>query len=101
MSEGYQMYDQNVLYFLTFQVVDWVDIFTRAAYKEVIVQSLGLRQAGCNRTSVAEIRELWFRVNAEMTLKPGQSTCVLLKVLSLAALRLRTGREHWFGPIEP
>jgi len=39
MSEGYQIYDQNKLYFLTFQIVDWVDIFTRPTYKKVITDS--------------------------------------------------------------
>ena len=39
MSEGYQIYDLNKLYFLTFQVVDWVDIFTRPAYIKVITDS--------------------------------------------------------------
>ncbi len=28
MSTGYQIKDQNGLYFLTFQVVNWVDIFS-------------------------------------------------------------------------
>ena len=33
MSTGYQIKDQEGLYFLTFQVVDWVDIFTRQIYR--------------------------------------------------------------------
>ena len=39
MSEGYQVYDPNALYYLTFQVVDWVDIFTRPEYKKIATDS--------------------------------------------------------------
>jgi REP element-mobilizing transposase RayT len=37
MSTGYQIIDQNAPYFLTFQIVDWVDIFTRKFYKDIII----------------------------------------------------------------
>ena len=40
MSSGYQIKEQDQLYFLTFQVVDWVDIFTRKIYKDIIIDSL-------------------------------------------------------------
>jgi putative transposase len=39
-SENYIIQDQNAVYFLTFPVVDWVDIFTRPIYKTIIVDSL-------------------------------------------------------------
>lgn len=39
MSQGYQIYDQNKLYYLTFQIVQWVDVFTRNEYKQIIVNS--------------------------------------------------------------
>ncbi len=39
MSQGYQIYNQQALYFLTFQVVNWVDIFTRVEYKDIITDS--------------------------------------------------------------
>jgi len=32
MPTGYQIDDQSGLYFLTLQVVDWVDIYTRQVY---------------------------------------------------------------------
>ncbi len=38
ISEGY-------MYFLTLTVVDWVDVFTRASYKQDIVESLAYCQA--------------------------------------------------------
>jgi REP element-mobilizing transposase RayT len=39
MSTGYQIKDQAGLYFLTFQVVDWVDIFTRQVYRDIVIDS--------------------------------------------------------------
>ncbi|MCK9411617.1 MAG: transposase [Prolixibacteraceae bacterium] len=39
-SENYFIKDQNAPYFLTFTVVDWVDVFTRSQYKNTIVDSL-------------------------------------------------------------
>ena len=40
MEKGYQINDQSAAYFLTFQVVNWIDIFTRYRYKDIIVNSL-------------------------------------------------------------
>ena len=40
MPTGYQIKDQEALYYLTFQVVFWVDIFTRQSYREIIIDSL-------------------------------------------------------------
>ena len=40
MSTGYQVYDQHRIYYLTFSVVDRVDIFTRKVYKDIIIDSL-------------------------------------------------------------
>lgn len=40
MSTGYQIYDQHGVYFLTFSIVDWIDIFSRKGYKDIIIDSL-------------------------------------------------------------
>lgn len=40
MSTGYQVYNQYHLYFLTFTIVDWVDVFTRKIYKDIVIDSL-------------------------------------------------------------
>ncbi|WP_046245130.1 REP-associated tyrosine transposase [Hymenobacter terrenus] len=37
---GYQIRDQQALYFLTFTVVGWIDIFTRPRYKDIVIDSL-------------------------------------------------------------
>jgi REP element-mobilizing transposase RayT len=43
MSKGttsYKIGDQNGLYYLTFSTVEWIDIFTRKRYKDIVVDSL-------------------------------------------------------------
>ncbi|WP_321286507.1 hypothetical protein [uncultured Sunxiuqinia sp.] len=39
-ADNYFITDQNGLYFLTFTVIDWIDVFTRKEYKVVIADSL-------------------------------------------------------------
>ena len=40
MSTGYQITDQSAIYFVTHTIVDWVDVFTRQAYRDVVIDSL-------------------------------------------------------------
>lgn len=40
MPTGYQIKDQEAAYYLTFQVVFWIDIFTRKIYRDIIIDSL-------------------------------------------------------------
>ena len=44
MSTGYQIKEQDKLYFATLQVVEWVDIFTRKKYRDIIVENLSYCQ---------------------------------------------------------
>lgn len=37
---GYQIRDQSKPHFMTFTVVDWVDIFTRKNYRDIVIESL-------------------------------------------------------------
>ena len=39
-SENYKVEKQDAVYFLTFTVIDWVDVFTRLNYRNIIVESL-------------------------------------------------------------
>lgn len=39
-SENYRIRKQDAVYFLTFTVTDWVDVFTRLNYKTIIVDAL-------------------------------------------------------------
>ncbi len=40
MSRNYKFGDNEALYFVTFTVVDWIDIFTRNEYKHIIIESV-------------------------------------------------------------
>ena len=40
MPTGYQIYDQSKPYYLTFQVVYWIDLFTRQVYRDIVIESL-------------------------------------------------------------
>jgi len=40
MSHRYRVRNPEEIYFVTFTVVDWVDVFTRPAYKQLISESL-------------------------------------------------------------
>ena len=39
MGEAYHIKDPFATYFLTFQVVKWIDVFTRKTYRDIVVQS--------------------------------------------------------------
>lgn len=40
MGEAYQIRDQEMPFFLTFQVVGWADVFTRKIYRDLILENL-------------------------------------------------------------
>tara|TARA_Y100001949_G_C15882340_1_gene284367 strand:- start:472 stop:642 length:171 start_codon:yes stop_codon:yes gene_type:complete len=40
MGESHQTSDQEGTYFITSQVVGWVDVFSRQTYRDVIIDSL-------------------------------------------------------------
>ncbi len=40
MAEAYQIKDQEAVHFLTFQVVGWVDVFSRKTYRDIVIDSL-------------------------------------------------------------
>jgi len=39
MSTGYKIDQKAGLYFLTFQIVGWVDIFTRKIYRDIVIEN--------------------------------------------------------------
>ena len=39
MTAGYKLRNQFGIYFLTFQVIDWIDIFTRQVYRDIVLDS--------------------------------------------------------------
>lgn len=40
MKEGYIIRDQEKIHFITATVVDWIDVFTRKSYKDIVIASL-------------------------------------------------------------
>ena len=44
MSTGYQIKDQEALHYLTLQIVDWIDIFTRKVYRDIVLESISYCQ---------------------------------------------------------
>ena len=40
MTKAYRFNNPDGIYFVTFTVVDWIDVFTRPVYKEIIIDSL-------------------------------------------------------------
>jgi len=51
MSDGgYKIRNQQGLHFITFAVVEWVDVFTRQQYRDILIESLDycIKQKGLN-----------------------------------------------------
>src|SRR5437660_7092382 len=50
MAEAYRFKDQYTAYFITLTVIDWVDIFTRKEYKDIVIDSLNhcIKHKGLN-----------------------------------------------------
>ena len=40
MSTKYSFNDSNLLHFVTFSVIDWIDVFTRVIYKDFLIDSI-------------------------------------------------------------
>tara|TARA_R110002020_G_scaffold434710_1_gene644871 strand:- start:242 stop:796 length:555 start_codon:yes stop_codon:yes gene_type:complete len=40
MSRKYKIRDQEKLYFVTFTVVEWIDLFTRKNYRDILIDTL-------------------------------------------------------------
>ena len=44
MSRNYKFYNPEGAYFVSFAVVEWIDVFTRNEYKNILLDSLGFCQ---------------------------------------------------------
>lgn len=40
MSEKYKIRDQDRIYFITFAVIYWIDVFTKSKYRKIVIESL-------------------------------------------------------------
>ncbi|MEP2026645.1 MAG: transposase [Reichenbachiella sp.] len=45
-SSGYKIRNQTGIHFITFAVVEWIDVFTRRQYAEIVIDSLNHCQKG-------------------------------------------------------
>lgn len=45
MSTGYKIEEQDGIYYLTFQIVRWIDLFTRPVYRDIVIDSLRFCQS--------------------------------------------------------
>ena len=44
MSRNYKFHNAEVLSFVSFAVVEWLDVFTRNEYKDILLESLSFCQ---------------------------------------------------------
>lgn len=44
MSRNYKFHNPEGVYFVSFAVVEWIDVFTRIEYKDILLESLGFCQ---------------------------------------------------------
>jgi len=51
MSQSYVIHDQSAPHFLTFQVIDWVDVFSRKLYRDMVIDSMKF----CRKEKALEI----------------------------------------------
>jgi hypothetical protein len=42
MSSKYQIGDERYAHFVTFTVVNWIDLFTRDVYRDILIESSSL-----------------------------------------------------------
>ena len=40
MSRNYKFYNPEGVYFISFAVVEWLDVFTRSEYTDIVLDSL-------------------------------------------------------------
>ncbi|WP_426327873.1 hypothetical protein [Pedobacter sp. R-06] len=45
MSVKYKFHDSTAIYFVSFAVVGWIDVFTRTVYRDLLLESLTLASA--------------------------------------------------------
>ncbi|MCH2234904.1 MAG: transposase [Crocinitomicaceae bacterium] len=45
MSRNYKFHNPDATYFVSFAVVDWIDVFTKNEYKNILVESLSFCQS--------------------------------------------------------
>jgi REP element-mobilizing transposase RayT len=73
MSRNYKFHNPEGLYFVSFAVVGWLDVFTRNEYKDLIVESLEF----CQQSKGMEIHA-WCIMTNHVPQLPRESFRVVL-----------------------
>jgi len=101
MNKAYCIHDQFEIYFLTFTITDWIDVFTRRNHCLIFLETL----AFCRKFKGLKVyayvimtNHVHLIVNSEV----GQLTSVIRDIKSYAAFRLineitegRESRKEW------
>ena len=77
MSSGYRIGDQKAMHFLTFTIVEWVDLFTRGIYRDIVLDSFRYCQAnkGMQVHALVIMQLLQSRTLAHAKTTPGMARC--------------------------
>jgi len=59
MSRNYKFHNSEGIYFVSFAVVGWLDVFTRNEYKDLIIESLEF----CQKSKGMEIHAWCIMIN--------------------------------------
>ena len=64
MSLAFKIHKQDACYYLTFQVVEWIDIFSRQRYRDILIESLNycVKEKGLEIFSYVVIMYICLRV---------------------------------------
>jgi len=77
MSHQYRVRNSEDIYFVTFTIVDWVDVFTRPAYKQLIIDSL----AYCQQHKGLELYAYCLMTNHLHLLASAQKPAILSDII--------------------
>ena len=62
MSTGYQISEQDELHFVTFQIVRWIDIFTRKVYRDIAFRQNSIKGMENTKYGLMKIMQKLFIV---------------------------------------
>lgn len=77
MSRNYKFHNPQGVYFVSFAVVEWVDVFTRNEYKDIIVESIDF----CQKNKGLEIFAWCVMTNHVHLIIRAKAGCVLQDIL--------------------
>ena len=77
MSRKYKFHNPEGVYFVSFAVKDWIDVFTRNEYKDILIDSL----AFCQKNKGLEIFAWYIMTNHVHLIIRAQENCLLQNIL--------------------